>query len=137
MPPMPRDTNAYAASLMVPPPPGSPYALPIPGSEQPGCTPIYRNFRFVQGPVLQALDPEALTLHASFDKTAKRFPSQHCLGYRPWDGAKKIFENRLIWMDYAKVAERRQNFGAGVLQLHRQAGIGNDRYGVGLWSQNR
>jgi len=35
------------------------------------------------------------------------------------------------------VHTRRKNFGAGLVHLHRQAGITGSNYGIGLWCQNR
>jgi hypothetical protein len=40
-------------------------------------------------------------------------------------------------MTYQEVADRRKNLGAGIAELHRQVGITTEKYGVGLWSQNR
>ena len=137
MPPLPRDPDAYALSLRVPPPPGSPYALPIPGSHGEGRTPVYRHWRFVDGPVLHTLDPEALTAHASFEKTAQRRPNNRCLGVRPWDPATRTYGNKFQWITYGEVAERRKNFGAGIVELHRLVGVSEEKYGVGVWSQNR
>ncbi|CRK22379.1 hypothetical protein BN1708_013414, partial [Verticillium longisporum] len=39
------DTTALIKKLSVPPPPGSPYGLPIPGSEKEGRSAIYRHWR--------------------------------------------------------------------------------------------
>lgn len=40
-------------------------------------------------------------------------------------------------MDYQTVQQRRAKLGAGIIELHKQAGISDDKYGVGLWCQNR
>jgi long-chain acyl-CoA synthetase len=40
-------------------------------------------------------------------------------------------------MDYATVQRRRANFGAGIVELHKRAGVTEEKYGVGLWCQNR
>ena len=40
-------------------------------------------------------------------------------------------------MDYKTVRERRGYFGAGIVELHKRAGILEENYGVGLWCQNR
>lgn len=32
---------------------------------------------------------------------------------------------------------RRKNFGAGLVHLHKQAGVTEESYAVGLWCQNR
>lgn len=41
------------------------------------------------------------------------------------------------WEDYGTVAQRRANLGAGLMKLHRELGVTEDKFGVGLWSQNR
>ena len=42
-------------------------------------------------------------------------------------------------MDYQTAAKRRANYGAGIVELNKRAGtaIEGDKYGVGLWCQNR
>lgn len=40
-------------------------------------------------------------------------------------------------MTYSEVAVRRKNFGIGIRELNTQAGQTADKYGVGLWCQNR
>src|SRR3569833_292444 len=40
-------------------------------------------------------------------------------------------------MSYAEGAERRKYFGAGLVELHNRVGILADKYGVGVWAQNR
>jgi len=40
-------------------------------------------------------------------------------------------------MDYATVQRRRANFGVGIVQIMKDAGVQEQKYGVGLWCQNR
>jgi long-chain acyl-CoA synthetase len=40
-------------------------------------------------------------------------------------------------MDYGTVQQRRTDFGAGLVQLHKGVGVTDAKYGVGLWCQNR
>ena len=63
-------------------------------------------------------------------------PRSKCLGHRPYDPVKKSWGN-YVWMDYQTVQRRKANFGAGIVELHKQAGITDEKYGVGLWCQNR
>lgn len=132
----PTDPDALVKALRVPPPPGSPYSLPIPGSEKEGRTAIYRHWRFVDSPLLTTLDPKVLTAHDAFESTVKRRPNARCLGSRPWDSVTKTF-GKYEWMTYAETAARRKNFGAGIVELHKKAGVTDEKYGVGLWCQNR
>ncbi len=45
-----------AKEFYAPPPVGSPYSVPLPGSEQTGRSQVYRHWRF-QGDLLKTLDP--------------------------------------------------------------------------------
>jgi long-chain acyl-CoA synthetase len=136
MAPTRQDPDAFTKALRVPPPPGSPYSLPIPGSAKDGRTAVYRNWRFVEGPLLQTIDPEMLTAHDAFELAVKRTPNARCLGHRPWDPVTKTL-GKFQWQTYAETAVRRKNFGAGVAELHKNIGITGRQYGVGLWCQNR
>ena len=40
-------------------------------------------------------------------------------------------------MTYDEVKKRRANFGAGIVQVNKDAGVPDQKYGVGLWCQNR
>ena len=131
-----RDPDAYVKLLKTPPPPGSPYSLPIPGSAKEDRTAVYRHWRFVDKPLLQTYDPEVLTSHDFFEKSAKKRPNARCLGSRKWDPVTKTYGN-YEWMTYAETALRRKNFGAGIVELHKKAGVTEEQYGVGLWCQNR
>lgn len=46
-----------AKELHAPPPVGSPYSVPIPNSEQPGRSAVYRHWR-CQDKLVERLDPE-------------------------------------------------------------------------------
>ncbi len=132
----PAEITAYLSKFTPPPPPGSPHALPIPGSEREGRTPIYRHFRVLNTPLLETVDPSLRTYHDLFEFSAKHGSRKPLFGRRPWDAATKSWENRFVWMTFAEGAERRKNIGAGLVELHRRIGIPADKYGVGLWAQN-
>jgi long-chain acyl-CoA synthetase len=136
MAPTPQTPEAYAQLLATPPPPGTPYSLPIPGSETEGRSPIYRHWRFRDGPLGKTIDANVTTAHEMFEQAVKKSPSARCLGWRPWDSVTKSY-GKYEWMSYGETATRRKNFGAGLVQLHKAAGVLGDKYGVGLWCQNR
>lgn len=137
MAPSRRETEAYIKTLATPPPAGSPYALPLPGTERPNRTAVYRHWRFQKGPLLETFSPEHQTLHDLFESSAAAYPGKDCLGWRPWNPVSKTYEPKYTWISYGQVAERRKNFGAGIVELHKRVGVTDDKYGVGLWSQNR
>ncbi|KAI8630907.1 AMP-binding enzyme [Xylariaceae sp. FL1651] len=128
---------AYIKEISTPPPPGSPYAVPIPGSEREGRSPVYRHWRFHDKPLLATYNPESRTFYDLFQETIKRFPNSRCLGTRPWNPTTKSWENKYVWQTYTEVATRAKNFGSGVYELHRRIGVPPGNHGVGLWSQNR
>lgn len=68
--------------------------------------------------------------------TAARVPTSKCLGYRPYDPATKTF-GQYEWLDYTTVQRRRANLGVGLVEINKQAGVVEQKYGVGLWCQNR
>ncbi|KAI0378439.1 acetyl-CoA synthetase-like protein [Hypomontagnella monticulosa] len=130
-------TAAQIAQLSTPPPPGSPYAVPVPGSEREGRSPVYRHWRFQDKPLLETYDPQIRTFHDLFQDAVRRFPNNKCLGTRPWNPVTKSWENGYEWQTYAEVAARSKNFGSGIYELHRRIGVPPGNHGVGIWSQNR
>ena len=137
MAPSRQETRNYIKTIATPPPPGTPYALPIPGTERPNRTPIYRHWRFQNGPLLETYDPSIRTVHDLFEYSVAQNPNNRCLGWRPWNPITKTWEPKYVWITYAEVAERRKNLGAGIVELHHRVGHKADKYGVGLWAQNR
>jgi len=133
----PKDSSAIIQELKQPPPPGSPYGVPIPGSERPGRSAIYRHWRFRDQPLLTTFDPEIQTLHDVFEAAVRKFPNNRCLGARQWNQATRTWGDKFEWITYAETAERRKNFGAGVVEIHKAINHPADKYGVGLWAQNR
>lgn len=135
--PRPKDTEAYIKALVVPPPAGSPYGLPVPGSERPNRTPAYRHWRFRDQPLMTTYDPEVQSVHDLFEDSARKRPGKRCLGTRNWNSAARKSEDKYDWISYGEVAERRNNFGAGLVEIHKAINYTQDKYGVGVWSQNR
>jgi long-chain acyl-CoA synthetase len=125
-----------AAELHAPPPKGQPYSVALPGTQKEGRTAIYRHFRFADQPLLASLVPNITTPHEAFEHSVATHPRNRCLGHRPYDPVTKKF-GAYVWQDYETIARRRINFGAGLVHLHRQAGVTAPSYGVGLWCQNR
>ncbi|KAF1918210.1 hypothetical protein BDU57DRAFT_514861 [Ampelomyces quisqualis] len=125
-----------AAELHDPPAKGQPYSVALPGTQREGRSAVYRHFRFTDKPLLASLIPEINTPHEAFENSVARHPRNKCLGHRPYDPVTKKW-GAYEWQDYATVASRRKNFGVGLVHLHKQAGVTAQKYGVGLWCQNR
>lgn len=114
---------------------GQPYSVAIPASQKSGRSGVYRHPHF-QKELLKTLDPNVTTAHEMFEATANRLPNNKCLGWRPYQTATKSW-GKYQWIDYATVQLRRGNLGVGIIAVNQRAGIAGDRYGVGLWCQNR
>ncbi|KAH7089777.1 long-chain-fatty-acid-CoA ligase 1 [Paraphoma chrysanthemicola] len=125
-----------ARELHPPPPKGQPYSVALPGTQKEGRSAIYRHWRFADKPLLASLVPDINTPHEAFENSVTRFPKNKCLGHRPYDLNTKKF-GAYVWEDYETVAKRRKNLGAGLVHLHKQAGVTAEKFGVGLWCQNR
>ncbi|MCJ1296415.1 hypothetical protein MMC34_007981 [Xylographa carneopallida] len=131
-------TRAYldrAKEYAAIPPHGSPYSVALAGSELPDRSPVYRHWRSEHG-LLDTLDPHVLTAHEMFEHAVFLYPDARCLGHRPFDTIKQEW-GPYQWMDYKTVHRRKTQFGAGIVELHKRADITDDKYGVGLWCQNR
>lgn len=131
------ETKALLAKTTASPPPGSPYGLPIPGSEREGRSAVYRNWAFRDGPILTGLEPHCLTFHDLFEEAWQVRPTKRMLGWRPWNPTTKSWDPKFVWMTFGEVAERRKNLGAGIVEIHKEIGLNADKYGVGIWAQNR
>ncbi|EPE30902.1 Acetyl-CoA synthetase-like protein [Glarea lozoyensis ATCC 20868] len=132
MAPITQDPVKWLAEMRVPPPPGTPYSLPIPGTSTENRTATYRHWRFVDKPLPTTIDPQILTAHDSFEASVKRKPNARCLGTRTYNPTTKEF-GTYEWLTYAQTAERRKNFGAGLVEIHKKLGVTEEKYGVGLW----
>ncbi|OJJ44858.1 hypothetical protein ASPZODRAFT_134258 [Penicilliopsis zonata CBS 506.65] len=128
--------HARATELREDPPAGKPYCVTLPGTEQPGRSPIYRTWN-VTGELVTTLDPKVRTLHELFESAAASHPKNDCLGHRPWNPVTKSY-GQYVWINYETVEKRRLAFGAGLVELHLKHGCHRQgQYGVGLWCQNR
>ncbi|OBT56365.1 hypothetical protein VE04_04025 [Pseudogymnoascus sp. 24MN13] len=131
-----KDQDANYKQLASPPPGLKPYSVAVPGTAVEARSAVYRHWRFQNGPLVSTLDPALRTAHDVVAASTMKYRRRNCLGQRGYDAAKKTW-GKYTWETYAQVAERRRNFGAGVVELHKGVGITGDRYGVGLWCQNR
>ncbi|KHN94458.1 AMP-dependent synthetase/ligase [Metarhizium album ARSEF 1941] len=59
------------------------------------------------------------------------------MGVRKWLPETQSWDSGYSWLSYGEVAERRKNFGAGLVELHRRINHPRDKYGIGIWAQNR
>ncbi|CEH15053.1 Long-chain acyl-CoA synthetases (AMP-forming) [Ceraceosorus bombacis] len=109
-------------------------AVPVPGTEKDGHTPIFRN----------AAVPEFTTQESMYDVFAvgrDRDPQAPYLGIRPWNPAKKDFERRFEWLTYAQAEELRTAVGSALGKLAKEGqlgqGVPDKQWTCGAWMQNR
>lgn len=134
----PKDVEAFLDSIRQPPPPGSPYGLPVPGTETSNRTAAYRQFHFVDRPLLSTLNPQLPTIYHLIEDATYRHDKKRALGWRSWDVAKQAWTDKYEWMNFAEFRERKNNLGAGIVELHDRIGEHKGgKYGVGILSQNR
>lgn len=118
------------------PPPGAPYALPVPNTQRPDRTPVYRHWKLTDGPLISRFSEKIRTMHDVFEDSARKYPSRNFLGWRAWNAEKRAHEPKYTYLTYAQGAERRKNIGAGVVELHKRIGVTADKHAVGLWAPN-
>ncbi|KAM0803151.1 long-chain-fatty-acid-CoA ligase/ protein binding protein [Usnea florida] len=132
------DADAIFRILQTPPAEGNPYSVPIPNSadKDKARSAIYRHPKYCNGPLLKSLDPRVMTVQDLFEISARKGPKNRCLGSRKWEKEAKSW-GMYEWITYGEVEQRRSDFGKGIRELHRQVGVTEEKYGVGLWCANR
>ncbi|CAZ84956.1 unnamed protein product [Tuber melanosporum] len=127
----------YGKTFLPLPPPGSPHAVSVPGSEEEGHTPAFRHWRAdPKGELMRSLDPKINTIYDAFEAACQKWPNNKCLGWREQKNATGPW-GPYVWMDYETVQKKRADIGAGLSYLHTVHGVTEKQYGIGLWSQNR
>jgi len=109
-------------------------AFPVPGSAEPGYTPIYRN----------AGNPDVTTSETTYDLFAigrSKSGNKPCLGHRPWNSTLGDYEKTLTWLTYGEVEELRTAVGSGLAYLAKEgklgSGVGVSNWMLATWCQNR
>ncbi|KAK9449899.1 eukaryotic long-chain fatty acid CoA synthetase (LC-FACS) [Limtongia smithiae] len=118
-------------------PQGQPMAIPLPGTQAPGYSPIYRNVHSLDG-LIDVLHPAVQTLYEGFENTVRTRGDAKFLGHREYIPEYKTW-SAYKWESYSRVAERRTDFGSGLLRLARDfAGITElTNFPVGIYAPNR
>ncbi|EJP64744.1 AMP-binding enzyme [Beauveria bassiana ARSEF 2860] len=134
----PGAVSAYIEELGAPPPAGQAHGVALPGTEKPNRSRVYRHWQFANRPLLETLDPAVRTLHDLFESSAQQFSRNACLGARKWLPESRAWDTKFSWLTYAQVAERRKNFGAGIVELHDRIGhVKQGQYPIALWAPNK
>ncbi|RUS17618.1 hypothetical protein BC937DRAFT_89713 [Endogone sp. FLAS-F59071] len=100
--------------------------IELPGTHKPGQTGIWRNVANIDELSLFP-SPDVTTLYEVFENCEmphlngclKQSAKQPYLGHRPYDPVTETYGD-YTWQTYEKIAERRTNFGSGLLHLNEQ-----------------
>ncbi|SAM85910.1 related to Long-chain-fatty-acid--CoA ligase 6 [Ustilago bromivora] len=108
--------------------------LPVPGSKQPGFSPIYKS----------AAQPEWKTTCTVYDtllRAKEENLEEQVAGWRPWNPVTNNFEPYFEWYTHQEVEEERTAIGSGLGALAKQGLLGNDlgetEWTVAIWTLNR
>jgi long-chain acyl-CoA synthetase len=92
-----------------------PQAVPLPGTQQPGYSPIYRMSAY-KDQLLSTYHPKVTTMYESFELIAKERPDQPSLGDREYDYVNKKW-GPYKYMTYSQVRETKNDFAAGLVSV--------------------
>ncbi|CAN6674311.1 long-chain-fatty-acid--CoA ligase 2 [Trichomonascus vanleenenianus] len=95
---------------------GEVQAIPISGTKTEGYSEVYRN---VKSPnkLVSTYHPHISTVYEAFEKILEYCPGRDCLGERKYDESIKDWAKNYSWLSYAEVAQRRNNFGSGIVHV--------------------
>jgi long-chain acyl-CoA synthetase len=116
----------------MPKPPGI-YGVPVPGSESPDSTPIYRHPACLNGLHDKIEDKSLTTLWDLITHTVKKYPNSKCHGVREIGSDGKAGEFK--WLTYQQVFERVTHFASG-LKPYMEQDATNTMKLVGLMGLN-
>ncbi|KAG5421414.1 hypothetical protein I9W82_000504 [Candida metapsilosis] len=86
-------------------------ALPLPGTEEPGFSPIYRN-AYSQKELMTVPYPGLTTLYKTFELSVANNGHKRAFGHRV-KNADGTF-GKYVWQDYKTIQKRRNNLGSGL-----------------------
>ncbi|KAJ3411439.1 hypothetical protein HDV05_002174 [Chytridiales sp. JEL 0842] len=122
------------------------YKLPVYGVEVPGTRPadgsetgIYRSA--VRPTELVKDFPTIKTCHDAFENGLKISPNGNCLGHRPSvrdPVTGELKSGDYVWQSYKQVAERRINFGCGLMKVYNDVVKETEpKWKLGIYAVNR
>ncbi|KAK9474253.1 eukaryotic long-chain fatty acid CoA synthetase (LC-FACS) [Dipodascopsis tothii] len=117
---------------------GEPQAVPLPGTEAPGLSPVYRNV-LSQERLVHSTHPEIQTQYDAFANSAKIFADRRFLGARYLLDPANDRWSPYVWETYAEIAQRRTDIGAGLCYVNDTLlkNEATSKYSIALFSQSR
>ncbi|KAG2736116.1 hypothetical protein G9P44_000206 [Scheffersomyces stipitis] len=91
-------------------------SVPIPGTETPGYSPIYRNNAFPNG-VKESIFANLRTSHDYFTASVAHHTDQPCFAYRKHDYVNNVSDPNYTILSYSEVNQMKKDFGSGLLYL--------------------
>lgn len=119
------------------PKPGVPQAIPVPGSERPGFSAVYRNAEQPEQ-LVTVIHPHIQTADDLFRCIAHKHPNSLCLGERIFDQVTKEW-GPFLFQTYSEIDERVSNVASGILNIvEKHTGLDpfKEQYTVGLYGPN-
>ncbi|ODQ79302.1 hypothetical protein BABINDRAFT_162328 [Babjeviella inositovora NRRL Y-12698] len=117
------------------------YSIALPNSARPGHSEVYRH-PLCKDQLFDKIHPSLDTMYKLFENGKTLWPDNDFLGHRKFNNTKSdAFDPFYTWESYAKAAERRTNFGAGLLNVLRNNRFKTDSHNfdqfiVSLFSGN-
>lgn len=114
-------------------------AVQVPGPEEPGYGPIYRN---VLSPEKQisCFDISLPSFYHHFLLAVRLWPKNDCLGIRPFDSNTGKYADRYVYETYETVEKRSRDLGSGIISLvniKRCKPLNSNDFIVAILSHNR
>ncbi|RUO97225.1 hypothetical protein BC936DRAFT_140812 [Jimgerdemannia flammicorona] len=113
-------------------------AIELTHTRKPGQTGIWRNAVAPEALTVFPI-PDVTTLYDMFENVSmKKHAKRPYLGHRPYDPVTDTY-GRYMWQTYETIAERRTNFGSGLLHLNEHVIKAKDveKWTVGVIANNR
>lgn len=112
-------------------------AVPIPGSKEPGYSPVYRNAKLQEG-LLTNYHPDVRTVYDALQLTVKTFPQRPALGKREYNNVTKQWSDKYVFRTYEDIFEQGRHVIAGVANLvEKLAGRSvSEQYIIGSYMPN-
>jgi len=92
-------------------------ARPLPGTEEKGYSPTYRNATIAADDSLKAcIHPDLDTLAKIFENAVELFPNDACIGYRKFNNIiKQKYDNHYTYETYKEIDIRKNHIASGIL----------------------
>ncbi|KAK9474252.1 eukaryotic long-chain fatty acid CoA synthetase (LC-FACS) [Dipodascopsis tothii] len=136
---MPADAPLPSQDTMVTvsTPAGKPQALPVPNSQQPGYSAVYRNAAVsLTDPLPEVQHPALLTTYDLFANAVRQFGGENCLGRRIWLANERKYGD-FEWDTYAQTWQKLTHVGSGLVALAKTFKGVPEKFAVALFAPNR